>query len=273
MKKQRGISLIEILISMVLGLSLMAGIGQLFIQSQKSFSTQRNLSDMTDDGSIALELLGKGFLQAGFAENGNFTGSDGVSFQAEATPFSDTTLSFNTGEYIKGTDSEIIYRYRISMNNSSDPRMNGDPSNFICTDTDVFKNALVGEMLTVHIYLKNDDNGIPFLRCSVKTASIQAPTDEEQQKLISEVYKLIIRYGVRETGGLYYADKANMDLNADNWKKVVALKVFLVMRSADDNLTRNHVIYSIEGVAQPAVPDKRLYKVFSKTVYLRAPDH
>ena len=264
-QKQRGISLIEVMISMTLGLTLVAGISQLFIQSQKNAAMQRNLSDMTDDGSLALELLGKGFLQAGFAENGDTSGADGISFQADATPFSSTTISLNKGEYLKGTDNEIIYRYKIS---SLD-----DLSNFICSNTSDFSSAIIGEMLTVRIYVKNDNNNIPVLRCSVKTDSIPAPTDEEKEKLISEVYQFIIKYGVRDTGGLYYADQANVNMNVANWKKVVALKIFLVLRSADDNLTRNNIIYYIEGNAQPAVSEKRLYKVFSKTVYLRAPDH
>ncbi len=268
-QKQRGISLIEILISMLLGLSLIAGISQLFIQSQKSFSMQRNLSDMTDDGSIALELLGKGFLQAGFAENGDTTG-----FPIDTAPFSGSTITLGLGEYLKGTNDgtndEIIYRYRISDTGITHTVGDmGELDNFICSSTNDFTAAVVGEMLTVRIYVKKDSNNIPFVRCSVKTDSISAPTAEEKEELISEVYRLIIRYGVRATGGLYYTDQANVV----DWTKVVALKIFLVLRSADDNLTRNNAIYYIEGVAQPVVPDKRLYKVFSKTIYLRAPDH
>jgi prepilin-type N-terminal cleavage/methylation domain-containing protein len=258
-QKQRGVTLIELMISMMLGLSLVAGISQLFIQSQKSFSMQRNLSDMTDDGSFVLEILAKGLLQAGFAEDGDTSGTDGSSFQVDATPFSGTTVSLAKGEYLNGTDNEIIYRYKLSSIDELD--------NFICTSTSSF-NAAVGDMVTVRIYVKDDTKNIPVLYCKVKSPT-STPSAEP---LISEVYKLIIKYGVRvDTGGIYYADKAGVGV--DGWKKVVAIKLFLVVRSADDNLTHNKTTYEIEGVKQPVVPDKRLYKVFSKTVYLRAPDH
>ena len=64
-KKQRGVTLIELLVSMVLAVSLAAGLSQLFVQSQTSFKLQRNLSDMTDDASFILEELAKGVNLAG----------------------------------------------------------------------------------------------------------------------------------------------------------------------------------------------------------------
>jgi hypothetical protein len=44
------------------------------------------------------------------------------------------------------------------------------------------------------------------------------------------------------------------------------------MRSADDKLTKNKAKYKIEDTEYTAI-DNRLYKVFSKTIYLRAADH
>jgi Tfp pilus assembly protein PilW len=71
MKRQLGVTLLELLISMALALSLVAGLGQLFIQSQKSFTLQRNLSDITDDGAFILETIAKGLNQAGFSADGS----------------------------------------------------------------------------------------------------------------------------------------------------------------------------------------------------------
>ena len=56
---QAGFTLIELMISLLLGLSVIAGISELFLQSQKTYKAQRSLSYMMEDGRYALEVLSK----------------------------------------------------------------------------------------------------------------------------------------------------------------------------------------------------------------------
>ena len=58
-KQQRGVTLIELMISMVLGLALIAGVSSLFLQMQKSNRVQRALGAMTDESSYVQEVLQK----------------------------------------------------------------------------------------------------------------------------------------------------------------------------------------------------------------------
>ena len=58
-QKQSGMTLIELLISMLISLFLIAGMSQIFMQSQKNFALERNLSDMTEDAVFVLDLLSK----------------------------------------------------------------------------------------------------------------------------------------------------------------------------------------------------------------------
>ncbi len=226
-KKQRGVTLIELMVSMMLGLALVAGISQLFIQSQKSFTMQRNLSDMTDDGTFILEDLAKGLLLAGYSEDGS-------------------AVSGYIGT--NSTDNELYYSFKLGslsqLNNS------------IC----IANSYAIGDLVTVHIY----NNATNALTCVSKSAS---------QPLISDVQQLVFKYGIHDktTSQFYYAKTADVS----DWTKVFSVKVFLVMRSADKNLTRFKTGWSIEGGATeyPAIDEKRLYKVFSKTIYLRAADH
>ena len=99
-KKQRGVTLIELLVSMLLAVSLAAGLSQLFVQSQTSFKLQRNLSDMTDDASFILEELAKGVYQAGSSGDGT------ISFSAD-TPnvLGSTTIDLAANEHIHGRKS------------------------------------------------------------------------------------------------------------------------------------------------------------------------
>ena len=69
-QKQSGMTLIELLISMLISLFLIAGMSQIFMQSQKNFALERNLSDMTEDAVFVLDLLSKSLSLAGYSSDG-----------------------------------------------------------------------------------------------------------------------------------------------------------------------------------------------------------
>lgn len=277
MKKQRGINMIELLIAMALGLGLVAGIGQLFVQSQKSFRLQTNTSDMTDDASFILESFAKGILLTGFTDEPNYS-----SFQADANVLSVSgvpNISLGASEFIHGTDTQLVYRFQLGSspytnngNCATVVRNSCELDNFIGTSG---LTGNKGEMVTVRIYKKNDGDGIPVFYSKSQTTSDNASPKTDAQPLISEVEKLEFRYGIRDkigtadpTDDLFYYTKA---ANVTDWTKVFSVKVFLVMRSAEDKLTKNKITYKIEDQEYTAT-DNRIYKVFTKTIFLRATD-
>lgn len=299
-KKQFGLTMIELMVSMMLGLGLIAGIGQLFVQSQKSFALQRNLSDMMDDATFALEDLAKGVLLAGYSETGTNFNCEKITI----TKLSDssTTIPFNSCDYtadtlkmadsvpdvlssglalncltttntttnaqpatgmtpavpatistttqttkcetIKGTDDSLVYRFKLDVSESQ-------KNNSIC----IVDSYVAQDVIPVYIFYKDTDKS---MSCTSKNTA---------QSMISEVAKIEFRYGIKTATELFYYAKA---ADVSDWTKVFAVKVFLVMRSAEDKLTKNKVKYKIEDTEYTA-PDNRLYKVFSKTIFLRAP--
>lgn len=285
MKKQRGVTMIELLIAMVLGLGLVAGIGQLFVQSQKSFRLQRNLSDMTDDAAFLLESFAKGILLAGFTSDGN-TGNyprnqqnvlgSGLGFNVDsgldptntAECIKDPTDAYGKKrlcEFIKGTDETLIYRFKfgdpVSLANTGN-----ELENFVCTSS---LSANIGDMISVYIYKKKDTNNVPVFYCR---AAVNTPSSTPAgQPLISEVEKLEFRYGIKTDTGLYYYTKST---NVTDWTKVFAVKVFLVMRSAEDKLNRTKGYYYDfdDPTKKISKEDNRIYKLFTKTIFLRATD-
>jgi type IV pilus assembly protein PilW len=66
MYKQRGLSLIELMIAMALGLVLMAGVIQMFLSSRQVFSTQQALSRVQESGRLAVEFIAEDIRMAGF---------------------------------------------------------------------------------------------------------------------------------------------------------------------------------------------------------------
>lgn len=63
---QKGISLIELIVSIALGLVLIAGVLQLFMSTKQTYSVQENLSRMQESGRLAIEILGRDLRAAGY---------------------------------------------------------------------------------------------------------------------------------------------------------------------------------------------------------------
>ncbi|MDQ7091094.1 MAG: PilW family protein [Methylococcales bacterium] len=63
---QRGITLIEIMIAMVIGLFLMGGVMQIFLSSQQTYKMQDNLSRMQENGRFAVEFISRDIRMAGY---------------------------------------------------------------------------------------------------------------------------------------------------------------------------------------------------------------
>ncbi len=63
---QTGLTLIEIMIAMLLGLFLIGGVIQLFIGSKQNYRVQENISRVQENGRFALYFLNKDIRMAGF---------------------------------------------------------------------------------------------------------------------------------------------------------------------------------------------------------------
>lgn len=65
-KNQKGLSLVELMISITLGLILMAGVIQVFLSSRTVFSTQQAMSRAQENGRLGMELMAEDIRMAGF---------------------------------------------------------------------------------------------------------------------------------------------------------------------------------------------------------------
>lgn len=66
MFKQSGLSLIELMIAMVIGLVLMLGVSQVFLSTRNVYSNQDAISRMQETGRLAMEFMGRDARMAGY---------------------------------------------------------------------------------------------------------------------------------------------------------------------------------------------------------------
>lgn len=65
-KKQKGLSLIELMIAVVIGIFITGGIIQLFVNTKQSYRVQENLSRLQENGRFAMSFLSKDIRMADF---------------------------------------------------------------------------------------------------------------------------------------------------------------------------------------------------------------
>jgi len=114
MRKQHGVSLVEILVSMALGLMLVNGVIRVFVGSKQSFSVIQDIGKTAEGGRLATAIVGKGIRMAdhwgGIAASDVDTASATLTSTASATLTSegsgdcDTAWIFNATTGLEGFD-------------------------------------------------------------------------------------------------------------------------------------------------------------------------
>lgn len=128
-ERQRGFSLVELMIAMTIGFIVLAGIGYLYVESRQAFRSMDNLSRMQESARYALEIMARDIRMAGYrgcaSSSGDFhntlskgtesaynfglpiNGYDGVG--ANWTPALPTdTGGLNNLNILDGTDAIIL---------------------------------------------------------------------------------------------------------------------------------------------------------------------
>jgi len=92
--RNRGFSMVELMVALVITLILLAGIGQIFLSSKKSFVIQNTLGRIQENGRYAMGVLANDLRRAGYwggnADINSIMGSHGVNLAA-AEECTDTT--------------------------------------------------------------------------------------------------------------------------------------------------------------------------------------
>lgn len=104
MQKQNGLSLVELMIGITLGLILLTGVMQVFLSSKNVFTSQQALSRIQESGRMAIEFLSRDIRMAGFM---------GCASRTEAITITNTlknanTVPFNFGSGIQGYSQDAF---------------------------------------------------------------------------------------------------------------------------------------------------------------------
>ncbi|MGL5391975.1 MAG: PilW family protein [Shewanella sp.] len=308
---QHGLSLVELMVAMVIGLFLTAGVFTMFSMSSSNVTTTSQFNQLQENGRIALAILERDLSQLAFM--GDMTGTDFV-------------LGTNTTVTVPALTSDCV---GAGANNATLP--NNAPAHFrrlwgyeqgvsgtvLACLTSVEKNTdvlqmkrLIGPALTStsgnkifvatnaseaiffsgstppatanprnweyqhHVYfIANDAAGIPILRR--KTLTDTGMSNDEQ--LVEGIENLRVLYGFDNDGDgtpdAFLPAQKITDVMWDNqgFQRLVALKVYVLVRSAQRDTSYTNESQYRLGDKSITIKDKFRRKVMSTTIVLENP--
>lgn len=81
---QHGLTLVELMVSLVLGLTLSSGIISVYLESKRNFAAEEELARIQENGRFAISLLKREIMQAGFTGGYlSFTGMNKISISKD----------------------------------------------------------------------------------------------------------------------------------------------------------------------------------------------
>lgn len=265
-------TLIEIMISMVIGLFLIAGVIQIFVSTKLSYGIQNAVVRIDENSRFSLEFL---------AGNIRLTGYRMLPWKDSISDvFSQTTTLFpGSGQYISGTEGgatqadQINIRFQGSVNSAG----TADGRILDCEGTSV------GNTLVELSFSLSGTN----LVCTINGAT------PIEVVLAENITNMQILYGFDSDGN----GSVNQYLKASsvtNWTQVLSIKLGLVLSSEaslaksalsflslsdnpmnsvfDNNADGEPDLFKSSGSSNydsKTAADKRIYKVYTSTVTLR----
>ncbi len=235
--KQTGMSLVEVMVAMTIGLIILIALGYFFVSSSRINRTTDDVSRMQESGRNALELMGKAIRQAGYRRDVDekFGGSAGA-LVMEGTNGSGTAADSITVRYNAQEDGDVDCTGTIV------PAGTDESPNMV---TATF--AISGGALT----------------CNNGTSTVT---------LVDNIEDMQISYGIdaARDGAI---DKIGSETyinspTATQFGQVAAVQVSLLTKGPSKNVTTNSQTLSYNG-ADITKSDGHLYQVYSATFTVR----
>ena len=323
-KKQNGLTLIELMIAITLGSIVTILLISLFINSKQSYRTQENLSRLQENGRFAMTFISQDIRMADYwgclapdAATPNLDNNiDNTFFDIVEAGASGAILGTNNnadnGDLIEdGTDTITLKGASTSsagavvmatMVNSNTPVTIQNTHSFSqgqpvlisnCTNGDLFViiNAAASATTLAHGVGASQNTDVAFrqaygtaahvyhlnfARYTIQTSDLGEPAlfrsinNNAAVELVEGVEDMQILYGedtdVTKDGIANTYRSVNDVVNMDD---VVSVRVSLVVRTLDDNVTTDNISYTIPGQATVTPGDRRMRHVFTSTFAIR----
>ncbi|MES2951952.1 MAG: PilW family protein [Pseudomonadota bacterium] len=286
--RQRGVTLIELMISLAIGLVVVGAVLVSFVGSGRAGRYQAALGQMNQDAQVGLNLLAREVQMAGYVSPGQTLGGAPGIFGCDSTrsgtvsPFTDpeaagaTTCMPWTADFVSAL--EVVYEadLRTTVPSGAPP----DPSD--CLGAGITATSPNFFITRNRYHVQQSASGRNELHCSSPAAT------GNTQPLIENVEEMQLWYGVAAAAApdtvVRYA-RAGRDastlgtinaVGAAEWGNVISVRICLLMRSAEPVLIAEDTAATatptyLDCNSNPiAYPDNFLRRAYFTTAMVRA---
>lgn len=215
-RRSAGFTLVELMIALVVGLLLLAGVLQVLLGNRESFDAQRARAGLQENARLVTFVLENTLSHAGYrSELAN--GAPKVLFGANSDS---GTAAYQTGAVVAGT-------YEVKGNDSVRVRFQseggirncrgetvGSPGDPQVADFELYVND--NESLICHVFPDKNGNG------------------EDREPLVENVERFKVRYGLDTDGNEIGVDRYVANLSTADSTQVLSIRIQLLLKSADD---------------------------------------
>ncbi len=246
-KSQQGVTLVELMTSMLVGVVLLSGVAAVYIGSKQTYGARGGMSALQENGRIAIKRLQRGILGAGYPKNGGTAPI--VSDTSEVTGASKLTVSADNAN----GDTLTVSSQPFGTSSSQD-----------CLGQTATNNT--GGKIVNNYFVKKDAQGKNGqLMC--RGSGNPAP-----QPIAEAVDNMQVLYGI-DTDGDGFANQYQNASSAD-WNNVVSIQIALLINSIDNVKdvapgAGNEDQFNLLGQNHTAPNDRLARRVFTTTIPLR----
>ncbi len=285
-RKNQGLSLVETMISMVLGLFLVGGLSIIYLNTKDNDKIRQAVTEMEANARMAMEYLNQGIQHAGYRsiyiipfDKPFLSAKDGAppnTICRNGGTNNNLLLSGLTPAFSKdGSDSTSDQITSVFMPDNPDDAINVISRRRIFTDC---AGSLITEACSA-----DPENGMPDPMTSKMYNSFYI--DAENQlvcvgsrtagivpiEIAENIENMQIRYGVASEDQIRYKTADEVEAEKGSWRKVKSIQVALLIRSSRDVLKKDET-RSFELLDQTITIDathkKKLHRVYSTTIHL-----
>lgn len=248
--RQRGISLIEIMVALLISLVLLAGFVQIFVSSKKTYQVQSNVGRLQENGRFALDVLTRNLRQAGYSDfssdvhkSSDFVGAP--SSAADTLCILSGHTRFICGTNGSGTESDWV---QVSFDASKDCLGNALPS--------------AAEGVAVNRFTIDSNGNLACL----------GNGNASSQPMVEGVQEMRIRYGISSGGKVDQVATRYIpapSAGSTDWDRVVSVRLCLIIRSLEDNQVDKPLDYQDCSDAKVTPTDRRMRRRFTATINTR----
>jgi type IV pilus assembly protein PilW len=264
-KHQAGLSLLELMVAMIIGLFIIVGISSVYLGNKRSNITTNELSLLQDNGRAILEQLTEVIQHTGYSSTSAAPTSEVFITSAVAnSSCSDGSDNVLDTSMFSPMANNTAYGDTVGVIYLGDDLLNTD-----CGAVQLPASCRMGSGATSaaariynYFYVAPDAGGVPELRCS-------GSRNTAAQTIAQGVENLQLTYG-EDNNADGTPDRYVSSANVTSWGSVVSVNIAVLVRSLRPIAVANEArSYRLSEDAIINTNDRYLRAVFTTTIRLR----